>query len=557
MVKINKLKELVNNKRVLLIKMIQSLYQSKGQSESIHAIADQHQWALYEIAMAYAKWHAAKAILGYAQKQQDVAVDVDAATLAITSAQLVVGEMGAELDQLAAAPAMAAYRQADWGASEAFSGITAEAMAHLGRAYEQRGGHLGEDFLSEDNTMIRQSLRRFAEDVVAPQATKIHRADLTVPDDIIDGLRQLGCFGLSIPQRYGGLMADDQPDCLQMLVVTEELSRASLGAAGSLITRPEIIARTLLAGGTEAQKAKWLPALATGEVLCAVSFTEPDTGSDIAAVSLRARQVEGGWRLSGTKIWATFAGKAGLVLVLARTDADIQPAHKGLSVFLIEKPSTPNHDFEVKQQGGGALTGRATPTIGYRGMHSFEMFYDDFFVPDAQLVGEAGGIGKGFYFTMDGFTGGRIQTAARACGLMRAALEAGLSYADSRQVFGVPLKSHQLIACRLGRMAAHLLACRQFTYATGALVNAGGGQMETSLVKMYACRTAEWVTREAMQIHGGIGYAEETPVSRYWLDARVLSIFEGAEEVLALRVVGRRLLEMAEQGLLERVVSTA
>lgn len=544
--KINKLKELIHNKHNLLVKMIQGLAQNEG-SLPAAKIVDRHQWVLYELAMAYAKWSAAQAVLDYAIKQQSGGASKSAAC-AITSAALVAGEMAAEIDQLATTPLMSALKQPDWHTKVVDIGVTAEDMADLGRTYAALGGDLGDDHLGEECALIRQSMRSFAEDIVTPLANRIHRQNLTVPDEIIAGLSELGCFGLSIPQHYGGLMASDAPDCLQMLVATEELSRASLGAAGSLITRPEIIARTLLVGGTDAQKQQWLPVLATGEVLCAVSVTEPDTGSDVAAASLRAKQTEGGWLLTGAKTWATFAGKAGLVMVLARTNADAGLGHKGLSVFLIEKPQTKEHEFRIKQPGGGVLTGKAIPTLGYRGMHSFEMFYDDFFVPKTHLVGEAAGVDKGFYFTMDGFAGGRIQTAARACGLMRAAFEAALAYAGMRKTFGVALQEHQLIACRLGRMAAHLLACRQFTYETGALINAGHGRMEASLVKMYACKTAEWVTREAMQIHGGIGYAEETPVSRYWVDARVLSIFEGAEEVLALRVVGRRLLELAAEG---------
>ena len=193
--------------------------------------------------------------------------------------------------------------------------------------------------------------------------------------------------GCRVPERFGGLKPDDREDSLGMVVATEELSRGSLGAAGSLITRPEIVARALIEGGTAAQQARWLPALAAGEPLCAVSVTEPGTGSDVASVTLRATRVEGGWRLNGGKTWCTFAGKAGVILVLARTDPDARPLHRGLSLFLVEKPSTDAESF-VCHSRGGSVTGHAIATIGYRGMHSFEMFYDDFFVPDENLVGE-------------------------------------------------------------------------------------------------------------------------------------------------------------------------
>jgi (2S)-methylsuccinyl-CoA dehydrogenase len=350
---------------------------------------------------------------------------------------------------------------------------------------------------------------------------------------------------LSVPARFGGLNPDEGDDSLGMVVVTEELSRGSLGAAGSLITRPEIVARALLEGGTAAQQARWLPALAAGEPLCAVSVTEPNTGSDVASVGLRATRVPGGWRLDGGKTWCTFAAKAGVILVLARTDPDTRPAHRGLSLFLVEKPSTDAYAFEHRQADGGRISGRAIATLGYRGMHSYEMFYDGFFVPDANVVGEAGGLGKGFYFTMRGFAGGRLQTAARATGLMQAAFEKAIDYGVARQVFDRPVAAFPLTAAKYARMGACITVCRQFSYAVARLMDQGRAQTEASLVKLLACKHAEWVTREAMQIHGGMGYAEESDVSRYWVDARVLSIFEGAEETLALRVVGKALLEGA------------
>ena len=226
----------------------------------------------------------------------------------------------------------------------------------------------------------------------------------------------MGMFGLSIPESYGGLQEDDKEDTLGMIVVTEELSRGSLGAAGSLITRPEILSRALLKGGTEEQKAHWLPQLAVGDPLCAVAVTEPNYGSDVAGVKLKATAREGGWVLNGAKTWCTFGGKAGVLLVLARTNPDPALGHRGLSMFLVEKPSSDGHEFEVTPETGGNLTGRSIATLGYRGMHSFELFFDDFFVPADNMLGGAEGEGKGFYSAMAGFAGGRIQTAARAVG---------------------------------------------------------------------------------------------------------------------------------------------
>jgi (2S)-methylsuccinyl-CoA dehydrogenase len=327
--------------------------------------------------------------------------------------------------------------------------------------------------------------------------------------------------------------------------VTEALSEASLAAAGSLITRPEILTRALLAGGTDEQKVRLLPGIAAGAPLCAIAITEPDFGSDVASLALKGARTVGGWRLNGAKTWCTFAGKAGLMMVVARTDLDKSAGHRGLSILLVEKPGYDGHEFDFVQPSGGRLTGKAIPTIGYRGMHSFDLSFQDFFVPDANVVGGEAGLGKGFYFTMAGMMGGRMQTAARASGVMRAALRAAIRYANDRKVFGAQLIDFPLTQSKIAKMAARYAACRQLAYAIGRLLDTGGGRMEASLVKLLACRSAEMVTREALQIHGGMGYAEETAVSRYFVDARVLSIFEGAEETLALRVVARSLLEAA------------
>ena len=416
-------------------------------------------------------------------------------------------------------------------------------LAKLGQLFRDRDGRLPIDHLDEERTLMRSSFRQFAEEQVVPLAEKIHREDLLVPDSIIEGVRELGCFGLSVPERYGGLKPDEEEDSLGMVVVTEELSRASLGAAGSLITRPEIMARSVLEGGTDEQKQRWLPGIARGDPLVAISVTEPGTGSDVASVALRATPTQGGWLLNGGKTWCTFAGKAGAILVLARSEPDVTPPHRGLSLFVVEKPEFDGQSFEFESPGGGRLSGQSIATLGYRGLHSFEMFYDDFFVPEENLVGGEGGRGKGFYFTMRGFSGGRLQTAARASGLMQASFEAALSYAEQRRVFGRVIADYPLTLQKIGRMGATITAVRQFGYVVAGLMDRDKGQIEASLVKLFACKAAEWITREALQIHGGLGYAEETPVSRYFVDARVLSIFEGAEETLALRVVGKSLLE--------------
>jgi len=425
------------------------------------------------------------------------------------------------------------------------AGQSVEALDEAGRLLLEGGEEAGDTALDEDKALMRDAFVRFGEDVVRPHAEHIHRQDLTIPESLLDPMREMGVFGLSVPARFGGSAPDDREDNLSMMVVTEALSEASLAAAGSLITRPEIMTRALLAGGTEEQQSRWLPGLAQGAPLCGIAITEPDFGSDVAGLSLKAVRVDGGWRLDGAKTWCTFAGKAGLLMVVARTDPDRSLGHRGLSIMLVEKPSYDGHAFEYRPTRGGRLSGKAIPTIGYRGMHSFDLAFDEFFVPDANVLGGEAGLGRGFYFTMAGMTGGRMQTAARACGVMRAALKAALAYAGDRKVFGAALGSYQLTRAKLARMAARFAASRQLAYAIGRRLDRGESQMEASLAKLFACRSAEIVTREALQVHGGMGYAEETPVSRYFVDARVLSIFEGAEETLALKVVARSLLQDA------------
>ncbi|MCP5463600.1 MAG: acyl-CoA/acyl-ACP dehydrogenase [Deltaproteobacteria bacterium] len=403
-------------------------------------------------------------------------------------------------------------------------------------------------WLSDDHNMFRETFKKFAEDKVKPLAESVHRKDLLIPEEIIKELGEMGCFGLSLPQKYGGFQDDAKSDNTGMIVVTEELSRGSLGIAGSLITRPEILGKAILKGGTEEQKQTWLPKMATGERMVAVAVTEPDYGSDVAGMKVAATKTDGGWLINGCKTWCTFAGYADTLLVLARTNPDMSLNHKGLSILIAEKPRFDGHEFEHTQESGGKISGRAIGTIGYRGMHSYEVFFDNYFVPDANVVGGEEGLGKGFYLQMEGFAGGRLQTAGRALGVMQAALEEAVNYANDRKVFGKPIADYQLTKFKIAKMAALIHVIRQFTYACARLMDDHKGGLEASMVKIYASRMAEWVSREAMQIHGGMGYAEEFPVSRLFVDARVFSIFEGAEETLILRVVARQLLEEALKG---------
>ncbi len=412
----------------------------------------------------------------------------------------------------------------------------------------------GDRHLDEEYAMVASTFHRFAAERVRPHAEHVHRANADIPEEIVAGLSELGGFGLSVPADYGGFAAGGESEYLAMVVATEELSWGALGIGGSLITRPEILTRALVSGGTEDQKRRWLPALASAEVLAAIAVTEPDFGSDVAQVSTTATRTSGGWLLNGTKTWCTYAARADVLVVLARSDPDRALAHRGLSLFLVEKPRGDSEGFRFDQDpvaegradAPGRLEGRPIDTLGYRGMHSYELSFENWFVADDHLVGGEDGLGRGFYFQMAGFENGRIQTAARAIGVMQAAYEEALEYARHRVVFGRPILDYELTRVKLGTMAAIIQSSRQFALAVARMMGRGEGGLEASMAKAYVCRAAEWVTREAMQIHGGMGYAEEYPVSRYFVDARVLSIFEGADETLCLKVIARRLLERAD-----------
>ncbi len=398
--------------------------------------------------------------------------------------------------------------------------------------------------LDDDFEMVQDTFRRFAEEKLMPIAEHIHRENDDIPEDIITGLAEMGAFGLSIGEEYGGFASGGESDYIAMVVATEELSRGSLGAGGSLITRPEILARALEAGGTEEQKKEWLPRLATAEVMNAVAVTEPDYGSDVAGVTVAATPTEGGYLVNGVKTWCTFGARADVLMLLARTDPDRSIGHKGLSMFIVPKERGDGHGFQITQDndhGGGKMEGRPIDTLGYRGMHSYEVAFDNWFVPEENLIGLEGGKGKGFYYQMAGFENGRLQTAARAVGVMQSALEEARTYAEERKVFGQPIGAYQLTRAKLGRMAATIQGSRQFSYEVAKMMAKGEGTLEASMIKAYVCKAAEWVTREAMQIHGGMGYAEEYTVSRLFVDARVLSIFEGADETLCLKVIARQL----------------
>lgn len=494
---------------------------------------DVHQVLAYDLAHAAAAVETARSLIDYGAKGDaeaaltcafvaDMAHDVMSRTL---SRETLWGSSPSDFD--AARDFIETYRHPTFLASLAET----QGPRHLDDEYE----------------MVQDTFRSFGAKVIAPRAEHVHRHNDDVPEEIIAGLAEIGAFGLSVPSEYGGFSEGGEGEYMASVIATEELSRASLGIGGSLITRPEILTRALVRGGTEEQKQTWLPKLATTEVMAAVAVTEPDYGSDVASLKTTAtratRDGVDGWVINGVKTWCTFGARANVLMLLARTDTDRSLAHRGLSLFIVPKPIGEAHGFVFQQPGGGRMEGRPIDTIGYRGMHSYEIAIEDWFVPADHLIGGESGLGKGFYLQMEGFENGRLQTAARAVGLMQAAYEAALDYANNRNVFGRNIVDYELTRVKLGRMAAIIQASRQFSYAVAKMMGKGEGAMEASMVKAYVCKAAEWVTREAMQIHGGFGYAEEYAVSRLFVDARVLSIFEGADETLCLKVIARRLVD--------------
>jgi len=397
--------------------------------------------------------------------------------------------------------------------------------------------------LDEMSEQIRESVREFGNAEVAPEAEHIHRSDTLVPEKFISAMGELGYFGMGIPEQYGG----SEMGNLAMILTTEELSRVSLAAAGSLITRPEILTKALLGGGSDEQKQHWLPQIASGEIMVGISVTEPDIGSDVASVKCRAerRSVDGvdAWVINGPKSWCTFAGRADVLALLARTDPDSSKGARGLSLFIVPKDSFPGHEFEMVQPGGGRIVGTADATPGYRGMHSFTLNLENYVVAADHLVGGDAGLGRGFYLQMAGFAAGRLQTGGRACGLAQGALEKTAEYVVDRSQFSQSLSEFQLTQYALGKMAARLAAARAITYAAAGAMDDDERQAAplAAQAKLLACDVAVDLTQQGQLLHGGWGYAEEYPISRYVVDAQVLPIFEGVKPILELKVIARSL----------------
>lgn len=414
-------------------------------------------------------------------------------------------------------------------------GVTPEMRARVVDLIQDAQGaasaNFGDPGLEETYEEIRNEMRRFSEAEVVPHAQEWHLKDDYIPLELINQMAELGVFSLTLPEEYGGLGLGKEAMC----VVSEELSRGYIGV-GSLGTRSEIAEELILNGGTDEQKQEWLPKIASGEILPTAVFTEPNTGSDLASLTTRAVKDGDVYKITGQKTWITHAARADLMTVLARTDPN-EKGYKGLSMFLAPKPrGTDDNPFPADNITGGEIE-----VLGYRGMKEFDVSFDGFEVPAANLLG--GVEGQGFKQLMQTFEAARIQTAARAIGVAQSALDIGLRYAMERVQFGKPIVKFPRVSDKLAMMAAEILLARQLTYYSARQKDDGKRcDLEAGMAKLLAARVAWAAADNALQIHGGNGFALEYTISRVLCDARILSIFEGAAEIQA-HVIARRLLE--------------
>ena len=411
-------------------------------------------------------------------------------------------------------------------------GNTAPRRARLAELIRlQHEATIGTCGLDETLDSIREEMRKFADDEVVPHAHRWHRRNEYIPLDIIGQMSELGVFSLTIPEDYGGMGLGKELMC----VVSEELSRGYIGV-GSLGTRSEIAAELILGSGTEEQKRKWLPKIASGEVLPTAVFTEPNTGSDLAALKTRAVRERDVYKVYGNKTWITHPVRADLMTLLVRTNP-AEKGYRGLSMLLAEKPRGSDQDpFPAS-----GMTGTEIEVLGYRGMKEYEIAFDGFVVKAENLLGGVEGLG--FKQLMATFESARIQTAARAIGVAQSALEDALGYALARVQFGEPIANFPRVADKIAMMAVEIMIARQLTYYAARQKDSGRRcDLEAGMAKLLAARVAWAAADNAVQVHGGNGFALEFPVSRILCDARILNIFEGAAEIQA-QVIARRLLD--------------
>ncbi|MDE4098375.1 acyl-CoA dehydrogenase family protein [Pseudophaeobacter sp. 1A16562] len=413
------------------------------------------------------------------------------------------------------------------------AGNSAAARTRLVELMQEQAGSVmfGASGLDEELEMIRDQFRRYALEKVEPFAHEWHLKDELIPIEIINELAEMGVFGLTIPEEFGGFGLSKASMC----VVSEELSRGYIGV-GSLGTRSEIAAELIIAGGTDEQKANWLPKIASAEILPTAVFTEPNTGSDLGSLRTRAvKNADGDYEVTGNKTWITHAARTHVMTLLARTNPDTTD-HRGLSMFLAEKtPGTDENPFPTEGMTGGEIE-----VLGYRGMKEYELGFDGFKVKGENLLG--GEEGKGFKQLMETFESARIQTAARAIGVAQSALDIAMQYAQDRKQFGKSLINFPRVSSKLAMMAVEIMVARQLTYFSAWEKDNGHRcDLEAGMAKLLGARVAWAAADNGLQIHGGNGFALEYKISRVLCDARILNIFEGAAEIQA-QVIARRLL---------------
>ncbi|MGF1650988.1 MAG: acyl-CoA dehydrogenase family protein [Hyphomicrobiaceae bacterium] len=430
-------------------------------------------------------------------------------------------------------PMGAQVRFAEAAADLIAEGTGEPVKAELGRLIQESKGAttFGDTGLDEVHAAMRDEMRRFCEAEVLPHAHEWHLANAYIPMETIERLAELGVFGVSMPEEFGGMGLGKEAMC----VVSEELSRGYIGV-GSLGTRSEIAGELILANGTPEQKQKYLPAIVSGEILPTAVFTEPNTGSDLASLKTRAERHGDVFKLFGQKTWITHPVRADLMTVLARTNPD-QPGYKGLSMLLVEKPrGTDETPFPAEGMSGGEIE-----VLGYRGMKEYDISFDGYEVPGDALLG--GHEGEGFKQLMATFEPARIQTAARAVGVAQSAMDLALAYALDRVQFGQPIYKFPRVRNKIVMMAVETMIARQLTYFAAREKDEGRRcDLEAGMAKLLGARVAWAAADNALQVHGGNGFALEYPISRVLCDARILNIFEGAAEIQA-HVIARRLLE--------------
>ncbi|MEJ2124764.1 MAG: acyl-CoA dehydrogenase family protein [Alphaproteobacteria bacterium] len=514
---------------------------SAGKVEA--AALDREQHRAHGLAWLATYAEAIKQTADYAQRMQGEGRFGEIETLLV---QVALGEYTAQmlggipmsqlefirLDELGlSSEDQAAFAQATQ--SLRLGGNTPTTRARITELMTSQHGHdiFGDGGLDETLESMRSEMRRFAVAEVEPYAHGWHEANAYIPLEVIAKMSELGVFGLTIPEEFDGLELGKESMCL----VSEELSRGYIGV-GSLGTRSEIAAELIMGAGTSEQKAEWLPRIASGEVLPTAVFTEPNIGSDLASLKTRAVRDGDVYRITGQKTWITHPVRADLMTVLARTDPN-ETGYRGLSMFLAAKPrGTDDDPFPAEGMSGSEIH-----VIGYRGMKEYEISFDNFEVPVSGLLG--GVEGQGFKQLMQTFEAARIQTAARAVGVAQSALDLALRYATERAQFGKPIISFPRVSDKIVMMAAETLIARQITYFAARQKDQGKRcDLEAGMAKLLAARVAWAAADNAVQVHGGNGFAMEYPVSRVLCDARILSIFEGAAEIQA-QVIARRLLE--------------